>query len=250
MRNETTVFFIVITRIGRLNRHSDGRFFGVDMIKIKADARETVRWFDNVQKKQLPFACSRALNAVAKDVKTAEQMEMKSVFAAPKAYTVNSVFVRKYARKADLTAVVDFKDGGRGRSAAKYLAAQIEGGSRRQKAVESLLIGRGLMPAGMKIVPAAVKLDQYGNITLGTFRRLVAGVVAGTHFALHRQHGKLEPGLYQRSKRGKVKPLLIYVSGASYGKRFKYFETAERTVQSKYRQHFDRELANAVATAR
>ena len=46
------------------------------MIKIKADARETVRWFDNVQKKQLPFACSRALNAVAKDVKTAEQTEV------------------------------------------------------------------------------------------------------------------------------------------------------------------------------
>ena len=220
------------------------------MITIKADVAAVNRYFTKVQRQQLPFACSRALNAVAKEVKTAEQAEMKSVFSAPKAYTLNSIFIRKYAKKADLTAIVDFKDGGRGRSAAKYLAAQIDGGSRRQKAVESLLIGRGLMPAGMKIVPAAVKLDQHGNITLATFRRLVAGVAAGTHFALHRQRGKLEPGLYQRSKRGKVKPLLIYVGGASYGKRFKYFETAERAVQSKYRQHFDRELANAVATAR
>lgn len=220
------------------------------MITIKADVADTVRYLSDLQKKQVPFACSRALNAVAKDVKTAEQQEMQTVFHAPRPYTLNSLFIRKYARKTDLTAIVDFKDGSGGRSAEKYLHAQIWGGSRRQKAVESFLIGRKLMPGGMKAVPGAIKLDRHGNISMAAFRRLVAGVDTGTHFVLHKRRGKLEPGLYRRFKRGKVKPMLIYVSGVSYTRRFKYFDTARRTVQSKYRGHFDRELQHALATAR
>lgn len=209
-----------------------------------------MRYLTALEKKQVPFACSRALNAVAKDVKQDEQKEMKSVFAAPKAYTLNSLFIRKYARKTDLTAIIDFKDGGDGRSAEKYLQAQMDGGARKQKAIESLLVGLKLMPVGMRVVPGAVKLDRHGNITLAAFKRMVRGVDSGTHFALHRQRGKLEPGLYQRSKKNKVKPLLIYVSSASYNKRFKYFETAQQSVQANYTRHFARELQRAVATAR
>ena len=209
----------------------------------------TLGHLDDAARRQLPFAMKNALNKTAQAVIEAEQAEMQTVFDTPRPYTLNSMFVREWATKESLTAVVDFKDGRSGRSASKYLAAQIHGGARRQKAIETVMINRGLMPAGYKIIPAAVKLDRGGNITLAAFRKMIKGVDDGTHFALLRQRGKLEPGLYIRTRRG-VRQLIIFVSNATYDKRFRYFETAQHAVRQEFRAIFDAELSHALATAR
>ncbi len=218
---------------------------------IAADFSDAIAHLDDVQQKQVPFAAVTALNHLAAEVVAAEKDEMQSVFAAPTPWTLNSLFVRQYARKDDLAAVVDFKDGSKGRSAGKYLAAQIHGGARRTKAVESFFIGKELMPAGYHIVPAdGARLNQHGNITLAAYRAMVKGVADGTHFALSKRRGKLRAGLYKRSRKGRVRALLIYVGDAEYQKRLQYFEVAERVVLDEQDPIFEAALQHALATAR
>lgn len=201
-----------------------------DNISIEADFRAAVRQLDNIGKRQVPFAAKNALNKLAVKVIEDEQDEMRSVFDRPTPWTVNSLFVRNYATKQDLSVTIDFKDGSKGRSAAKYLTAQIQGGSRRTKAVENFFVRNGLMPAGSRIVPADnLTLDRYGNISLSAFRAMVRGVAAGTHFILMQRRGKLAAGLYKRGSLNQVRALLIYVTATDYAKRLRYFETAAQT---------------------
>ena len=218
-------------------------------VDVRVDLSGVYNRLDDIHKRQLPFAAKNALNKTAEAVIVGEQSEMQAVFFNPKRWTMDSLFVQ-YAQKENLTAVVDFKDGGGNRSAGKYLAAQIHGGSRRTKAVESFFVAKGLMPAGHRIVPAkGARLDRHGNITLTAFRSMVRGVSDGTHFVLHARRGKLPPGLYKRKRRG-VTPLLVYVSAADYDKLFKYFETAQRVVDDEWERIFAAALDHALATAR
>lgn len=217
---------------------------------IQVDFGDAIKQLDNLQKRQIPFASKNALNTLAKEIITAEQDEMRTVFDNPKAWTLNSLFVRQYASKDDLTAVIDFKDGAQNRSASKYLTAQIQGGSRRSKAVENVFVRRGLMPAGYRIMPADIRLDRHGNITLSAFRAMIAGVSAGTHFALLEPRGKLPAGLYKRGRKNDISALIVYVPDALYQKRLRYFETAEQTVHDKQQAIFADALNYALATAR
>lgn len=220
-----------------------------DGVIIDADFRAAVAQLDNIGKRQVPFAAKNALNKLAKKVIEDEQDEMQTVFDRPKPWTVNSLFVRRYATKQNLSVTIDFKDGTNGRNAGKYLTYQIHGGSRRSKAVENFFVRNGLMPAGCRIVPADnLTLDRYGNISLAAFRAMVSGVAAGTHFVLMQQRGKLRAGLYERGS--EVDALLFYVDDASYQKRLRYFETAEQTIRDNQAQIFQTELAHALATAR
>lgn len=220
-------------------------------IIIRADFSAAVHRLDDLQKKQVPFAAKNAVNDLARKIIEVEQDEMQTVFQSPTRWTLGSLFIREYATKSNLRAVVDFKDGIKSRSAGKYLAAQIYGGSRRIKAVETFFAKRGLMPEGYRIVPASVRLDSHGNISLSSFKKMVQGVSDGTHFALLQRRGKLSPGLYVRGKRrGKVKALIVYVSQAEYDKRFRYFEVAVHVVQTSADSVFQAELDKALATAR
>lgn len=220
------------------------------MSAIRVDFSGAVARLDDIQRRQVPFAAKNAVNKLAAWVIYDLQDEMKDSFFNPKPWTLNSLFVRKYATKEEPTAVVDFKDGAKNRSAGKYLIAQIYGGSRRSKGIEAFLFSRGLMPAGHRVVPSdTVKLDRFGNITLAAFRSMVRGLNDGTHFALLKRHGKLPPGIYKRQKR-KVKALVVYVSSAQYEKRLRYFESAEQTVERNQQAVFTEELEKALATAR
>ncbi|RKV76505.1 hypothetical protein ACMYUL_10850 [Neisseria sp. CP9] len=220
------------------------------MPAIRVDVSKMVARLDDVQRRQVPFAAKNAVNKLAAQAIGNLQDEMRDSFFNPKPWTLNSLFVRQYATKEELTAVVDFKDGAKDRSAGKYLTAQIYGGSRRAKGIEAFLVSRGLMPAGYRIVPSdAVRLDRFGNITLAAFRAMVRGLNDGTHFALLKRRGKLSPGIYKRQKR-KVKALVVYVSAAQYEKRLRYFEVAEQAVVSNQQAVFAEELEKAFATAR
>lgn len=223
---------------------------GTVMFTVIVDFSHAVNQLDGLQKRQIPFAAKNAINKLAKEVISAEQDEMRTVFDSPRAWTLNSLFVRQYADKHDLTAIVDFKDDVQNRSASKYLAAQMDGGNRRTKAIETVFVKHGLMPAGHHIVPSSVELDRNGNITLSTFRSMIAGVTAGTHFVLHESTGKLPAGLYERIGSRDISALIVYVPDVYYQKLFHYFETAEQTVHDKQQAIFADALNHALATAR
>ena len=243
--------------------------------------------------KQVRKATRLAINTVAKKVVDAENAEINRVFDRPVPRTTKAVKVFQPARyDNDLTAIVGVDDGAGGKRMnakgfkgtifpAKYLAAQVAGGTRAPKRFELALQKKRLMPAGMFAVFAkrSNALDQYGNLPAskivqilqwfqafpeqgfrtnmkakskqdmaagkGRYKKLKWGVA---YFRGGRGTG-LPDGIWERhypnGQAGKsfIRPVLIYVRGARYGIRFKFIELARRVVDRTFEPEFDRELS-------
>jgi hypothetical protein len=228
--------------------------------------------------RQGTFAAAVALTRTAQDVRAGERAQMEKDLDRPTPYTKNSLFLQR-ATKEDLTAKVWLKDdrAGSGTPATQYLLPQIMGGSRALKGFEVALRAQGLLPDGMQAVPGSgVKLDAYGNVSKGTINRILSQLrvqrtdgyesrATGSkrsnrtkrkqgvqYFVLLQPHGRLRPGIYARSlaDQRRVTPVFVYVSGQRYGKRFRFFEAAERIIRERFAVHFRAELAKALRTAR
>ena len=76
---------------------------------IAVDLGGVFAHLDDVARRQIPFAAKNTVNKLAANVIEAEQAEMASVFGNPRQWTLNSLFVRQYADKHNLTAIVDLK---------------------------------------------------------------------------------------------------------------------------------------------
>lgn len=248
---------------------------------IRADLNDARKYLNGLRKDQIPFATAYALTQTAKQAQRFIVSEMRNVFDRPKPYTLNGTFV-KAANKRDLTAIVKLKDGylgdageaSRRGTADKYLRAQIEGGRRRPKAFEKLLINRGLMPPGYYAVPtSAAPLDAYGNVTAGYFNRIIAQLRIATDPLANAPRGRkrsrksrsagffvaypgreatkhLKPGIYERITSGfggGIRPIFIYTDNPpTYRKRLDFFGQVERAIKRDLRFYFEKgfELAN------
>jgi hypothetical protein len=84
---------------------------------------------------------------------------------------------------------------------------------------------------------------------------------AGGRFFVMRagESPKIPPGIYQRQVLGRKafgpnspfpKAVFVFVTRATYRKRFDWYTVAERTIEARLFFHLDAEIANAIATAR
>lgn len=239
------------------------------------------------QQGQMPFALALAITRTAQDVQKAERDEMGSVFDRPTRYTLNSLFLKR-ATKQTLEARVWLKD----YYEPNFLLPQIEGGARRQKRFEQLLVQRGAMASGERAVPGeGASLDTYGNMSRGQIVKILSQVKAfnlaganqnasgskrskarrsreeyfistgkGAHprgrgawkGGQHAQH--LPRGIWVRTSFGAwgtaVKPVLLFVSRATYRVRFRFFDVANTTVARVLPGHIQSAVAHALNTAR
>lgn len=249
-------------------------------ISIKDTIMDSTAWLDSVQIRQVPYAVARAINATAKDSLEAIKREMISVFDRPTPYTLNA-FRIQYATKQNWTAIVEPKNrAANAIPADKYLAPEIEGGSRNLKRFERALVAVGAMPQGYRAVPgAAAQLDAYGNMSRGQivqilsfFRafpemgyrsnmtntdkaKLQKGTRAKTGFAyfVGRPGNKLPLGIWQKFYLGHgtaIKPIVIFVSHASYHAIFNFNEITQKVVETKFGAHFTESLDYALRTAK
>lgn len=241
------------------------------MIEITVDSRDTTRWLDDVQRNQVPFATSVALNSTARIAQGSIRSEMQRVIDRPKPYTLGGTFV-KNSTKRSLAAIVGLKDKATsGRSAGAYLAPLVAGVPRKQTGWERALQGIGAIPNGMRAVPAAgAKLDSYGNLNkrqvteimgslrsrLRTFkgrgkRAHAAGyfvAMPGARFSSH-----LVPGIYYRVERAGesvIKPVVIFVRQARYKQMLPIESIVRTSVGQHFHLEFDGAMARALATAR
>jgi hypothetical protein len=97
---------------------------------------------------QLNQACAKALTDIAFQTRKAMQEEMRAVFDRPTPYVVSSVIVRPATPDRLEANVLPTYGGGKGIDPQQILAAQAEGGARRDKRSESALRRVGLLPAG------------------------------------------------------------------------------------------------------
>lgn len=251
--------------------------------------KELISKVDDLAKNQVAFATAKALTKTAQQVKEEEVKVMKSSLDRPTPFTINALYV-KPATKKDLSAMVYFKDkssAGKGNPPANWMHPQVQGGKRNVKRFESALRRIGVLPAGMFIAPGeACQLDAYGNIPgsfivqiLSYFRAfgeqgyranitdkrkaaLARGSKRKQGFEYFVSKGKgewfgrtqhLPPGIYKRvafASGSAIKPIMMFVKEPSYSKRFPFFETAQKVINSNLKNNFNEAMADAIKTAK
>lgn len=231
---------------------------------IVMDTEGFFAFADDMERRQLPYVISLALNETVKGGRLAVQEEMERVFDRPTPYAKRGV-VYDRAEKTRLTAAVVLT-GDRTRGglpATAFLGPQVHGGLRALKAFERQLVDRGHLHDGEVVVPASsAPLNRYGNVTQGLLNRVMADLQidyrgAGAtrartatslkrnrnyrkaRFFVARRGGHLFPGIYQRipGKRD-LTPLLLFVSAREYQKRLPFFEVVARHANAEFNGHF------------
>jgi len=214
------------------------------MIKAKTNIDEVQRKLQKAHKKTL-FAESEALNMTAKKVASAQRQAANTSFDRPTPYLLNAIFNPN--TKLGFTGIFSryntlrvelipgaprgkFNDGGR--RVNKTLFFQVDGGVRTPDKTALVI------PA-----PRARK-NKYGNLS----RRYVQNLLSKQdHVQLGRRDG-VSPGIYRRSKRGKLTMLVAYEPRAAYTPRFGYYRVAQSVFGREFQREFDKafeaEMAN------
>lgn len=238
-------------------------------MRISVDLRldKLLAGLDDMARKQVPFVIAASLTDTAKDVQQAEIVEIKDSFDRPTPATLDSIYVRP-ATKQKFEAEVGIKSFmGKGVPAIKYLTAEVEGGQRRVKRFERALQAANLLPPGYFAVPGdAVQLDQYGNVPGSLIVQLLSYFKAfpemgykanmsdkrkaalakgnkkgkqGVAYFVARD-GWLHPGIWARYAFGHgsaVRPVLMYVRGAAYEKRFDFYYAAQQAIERSFERN-------------
>jgi hypothetical protein len=222
-------------------------------VSVEIKGMEAVRARLSGMGKQVAFAASKALNATGKQIADAMPAEIERAIDKPTAFTKKGVRVLKYANKGNLEVTVGFMA-----AQAKYMEYQIAGGTRNP--------GK----AGLKL-PAAIKLNEYGNIPKG----VIAGLIAlarkdqGAKKAAAKRvkvsakvdlyygdpgkdrSGKDWPrGIYKIVNESLI-PLIIFPQTvAKYKARFDFQGKAKAIAAREWPAQFDAALADALRTAK
>lgn len=259
-----------------------------NLIRIEVDADNLLnRQFTAMEREQLPFAAMQAANATAFEIRNVWARTAPRVFDRPTPLTVKAAQYEK-ATKAKPYAVVKLRDeASKGTPPAKYLLAEVQGGSRRKKGMELLLQAKGVMPAGMFAVPGkGADLDAFGNVRGGQVRQILAQLQAGGEqgyasnesetsrkrrkrrgghdfFALKMQRGNLPAGIYRRREmaagdaarraigaRSRIDSIFIFVRSVTYRVRYDIFGLAQRQWNKLMPFYFTRELAKALESSK
>lgn len=198
-------------------------------INIKADTKEINKSLTSFQKKQIPFATSKAINKTAFQTRRQLQKDMDNIFRkGATGFTKKGVFV-KPSNKANLQGNVFIL-----KEQAKYLERQVFGGIRR----ESFAIP---IPFRNRI-----GLTNQGNLTKAKFKSLV-----------NNKNNKIldvngVKGLYELKKNSKPK-LLVALNrrSVSYDNpKFKFFALGRRAVNKFFLKNYRKELDKAIRSAK
>ena len=232
-------------------------------IQMKSDLHRLTKDLNDVEKKQIPFAMSLALNETATIGQAAGVKEMKRVFDRPTPFILNSLRVKR-SSKNRLIAEVGFKDvfGRFGSAVEDTLKPNIEGGSRKPKASEMTLRRAGILGSDEFIVPSrALRLDRFGNIPKGTMNKIISNIGASSergftsntpaaNRTLKYIVGEVDGtrGIWSVQS-NKWKPVLIFVKQPRYKARFDFYGVTQREIDKGFAGAMRRSLKRALDTA-
>ena len=192
-------------------------------ISITVDYKEALKSVKRIQKNQIPFAASQALNDVVFEASKALKSKAPLYLDRPTPFTIRG-FRFKKSTKRNLTALVYIAP-----TQAAYLHYQVEGGIKRKETA----------------VPVNVKLNKYGNIPgkkrgLKRNTRQYFAIVNGIY------------GLWERSRRGnKIKLIVRIHKVVKYDKkRLPFYSIVRRSVAKQWQRAFLRRYNAALKTAR
>ena len=235
-------------------------------ISIESDVKKLTKSLNRIQRKQIPFATSRAINTLAFDVRKALQDGLDLHLDRPTPYTKRGVQVEKSTKK-NLVAEVGFrsKTFGKGKGSttqASYMKRQIEGGLRRPN--------KRAIPVPIE---DNIRLNKYGSLTRNKVKNFLADKDKYFSGKLKGAKGKgTGEGIWQRmpsnsvikarraknktkrkktkTKLGKVRMVISWNPKAKYKSRFPFKKIVGDTIRTNFRRRFDFELREALKTAR
>lgn len=193
-------------------------------INVKSNIKEITKFTTAVQKKQIPFATSVAINNTLFDLKKEMSKQMDKKLDRPTPFTKRGFFINK-AKKNLLIGVLLMKD-----IVANYMQYQIEGGTRTT--------GKQI-PVPYK--PNA-RLNKFGNI-IGKRTGLIKkntqfiGNVSGTE------------GVYERTKQG-LKLIIGFERSVTYRPRFPFYVIATKFSNAVFDRKFAKAFDKALRSAR
>ena len=207
------------------------------IVTVHSDLPRLIGALSNV-KRQFNFAAAGALNSVGFEARTSLGGATKQYFDRPTSFTQRGFLVERATRDNLVVAVYAEKKRDR------YLRTQIAGGARGQKPYEKRF------GTSQQLVPAAIKLNAFGNPARGTLARVGAGVGGlgnGSVFVGIPKGGNRPFGVWQRKGRGgrdQLAPLFIAVK-PSYQQRFPMLEVVTKVVDRRFDILFSKSLERA-----
>lgn len=253
-----------------------------DLLKITVDADAMLgRRFTALESQHLPFAIVQACNTTAFQIRDTWKRTALRIFDRPTPLTINAALYKK-ATKQTLWAEIFLRDEAfKGTPPATYLLPQVEGGTRRLKAMERLLMSMQIMPRHMFAVAGdGAPRDRYGNVNVGQVRQILsqlrAGLEAGyisnetperkarrlkrqrqrggggSYFVVKKQRGRLRPGIYERVTFGSgsaARSMFIFTTYVHYTPRYNIFGLAQKEWDRLMPFYFNRELQKAIDTS-
>lgn len=195
-------------------------------ISIKHDLKQAAQKLSRIQKQQIPFAASQAINDTALDAQKAAKVQAEKKLDRPTRSTINAIRVKR-ATKRRLVGEVFILPW-----AWAYLKYQVDGGTRN---------ARGAGTA----VPVNARLNKYGNIPsrkkglIKNRRQFIATVQGIT-------------GVWERFGRGgkQIKLIAAFEKQVTYTRRYAFDKIVQGVVKNKFKKHFEARLKMALLTAR
>ena len=231
--------------------------------EVEIEGIEELRRRLAADQRQIPFAHAMALSRLARDVQQAIRGHMVGIFDNPIAFTLNSIRI-KPASKKDLSAYVWIRDEAtKGTAPVKYLMPQALGSRRNMKRHERALQYAGVIPRGWGTVPGRdARLNRAGNITSGTYTRILSQLKASPDPMQNATQGKAKPyfvmrkgdrpiGIYQRTSKRRIKSILHFVKELpDYGPELKFQGVADKVIRRRSAQRLEEAISRALETAR
>lgn len=212
-----------------------------------------------------------ALNHTANQAEGALVDAQNDVFDRPTPFTLNAIRILNATPsrlEASLWVKDDKDNNSKGQAPEDWVAPEVFGGPRVDKASERNLRAKGILPRGMFIVPAAgARLDRYGNMSRGQMIQILSGLGAleytagfkGNATDSARSLAKGHQQAYFVMKRGRVPigigerrdktlvMVLAFVRQPQYRERFRFFDIVRRIAEDDAR--LEANIEEAIAKA-
>lgn len=213
-------------------------------------------------------AIATAMSRTAVIVRDKMRQQMTQELDRPTPYTLNSLYTVP-ATAERLQALIRFRDDrsqSNGTPAVYFMGPEVHGGPRRLKGFERALQSMGVLPDGwLAVAGKGAPLDSYGNVSKGYIGQMIRGLAAqrmegprrakdntrviaaarnaGGQFFVIRPGGKAQPGIYIRDMIGKnITPVMIFVRGATYRKRLRFYEGGTEAASLHLQQQITRSV--------
>ena len=227
------------------------------MINIHVDLDQFTKDMDDLQQRQLPFATSKALNALAIDVQTRERGRLREVFNIRRpAFADRSIKIIHFATKADLYAEIAIKSPGNasvgGNVFNKFEADTVKtpfGNHGIAVPIKDHQIRRGIIPNSQK--PGAFNLHREGNRVVGDKGTYVIKLSGGRELLLQRKDlGKRAAKKAGRATKTDSTLLFIFVPRVKINPVLKFAPSAAEVVGRMWAQRFGEAFAQAMRSAK